>query len=144
MDLDHSTAGRKEEEGGRGGGGRGGGRGRRGEGEEGEGEEGEEEGREERREGKRGGKGREEKREKRTQNDTIVYICTLYINVCNRTLYVHASHPRQLIFSRKSDCLGCAVLLCLVCLFDLACFFLSSFLLISHLKTCIILKLVVV
>ena len=28
---------------------------------------------------------------------------------------------------RKSDCLGCAVLLCLVCLFDLACFFLSSF-----------------
>ena len=36
------------------------------------------------------------------------------------------SHPRQLIFSRKSDCLGCAVLLCLVCLFDLACFFLSS------------------
>ena len=37
------------------------------------------------------------------------------------------SHLRQLIFSRKSDCLGCAVLLCLVCLFDLACFFLSSF-----------------
>ena len=55
---------------------------------------------------------------------------------------------RQLIFSWKSDCLGCAVLLrlvCLlasfflpshlsfknmyihVCLFDLACFFLSSF-----------------
>ena len=34
---------------------------------------------------------------------------------------------RQLIFSMKSDCLGCAVLLCLVCLFDLACFFLSSF-----------------
>ena len=31
------------------------------------------------------------------------------------------------VFSRKSDCLGCAVLLCLVCLFDLACFFLSSF-----------------
>ena len=29
--------------------------------------------------------------------------------------------------ARKSDCLGCAVLLCLVCLFDLACFFLSSF-----------------
>ena len=29
-------------------------------------------------------------------------------------------------FSRKSDCLRCAVLLCLVCLFDLACFFLSS------------------
>ena len=31
---------------------------------------------------------------------------------------------RQLIFLRKSDCLGCAVLLCLVCLFDLACFIL--------------------
>ena len=31
------------------------------------------------------------------------------------------------VFSRKNDCLGCAVLLCLVCLFDLACFFLSSF-----------------
>ena len=29
--------------------------------------------------------------------------------------------------TRKSDCLGCAVLLCLVCLFDLAGFFLSSF-----------------
>ena len=37
------------------------------------------------------------------------------------------SHPRQLIFLRKSDYLGCAVLLCLICLFDLACFFLSSF-----------------
>ena len=48
-------------------------------------------------------------------------------------MYIHVecrgfeSHPRQLIFSRKSDCLGCAVLLCLVCLFHLACFFLSSF-----------------
>ena len=31
------------------------------------------------------------------------------------------------IFLRKSDCLGCAVLLCLVCLLDLACFFLPSF-----------------
>ena len=31
---------------------------------------------------------------------------------------------RQLIFSRKSDCLGCAVSLCLVCL--LASFFLPS------------------
>ena len=41
-------------------------------------------------------------------------------------------HPRQLSCLRKSDCLGCAVLLCLVCLFDLACFFLPSFLLISH------------
>ena len=38
----------------------------------------------------------------------------------------HMYMLRQLIFLRKSDCLGCAVLLCLVCLFDLACFFLSS------------------
>ena len=38
------------------------------------------------------------------------------------------SHPRQLIFLRKSDCLGCAVLLCLVvvCLILLASFFLPS------------------
>ena len=33
---------------------------------------------------------------------------------------------RQLIFSRKNDCLGCAVLLCLVCLTLLASFFLPS------------------
>ena len=37
-----------------------------------------------------------------------------------------------LLCTCKSDCLGCAVLLCLVCLFDLACFFLSS--LNSHLS----------
>ena len=37
------------------------------------------------------------------------------------------SHPRQIIFSRKSDCLGCAVLLCLVCLTLLASFFHLSF-----------------
>ena len=37
------------------------------------------------------------------------------------------SHPRQLIFFRKSDC--CVALPC--CLFDLACFFLPSF---SHLS----------
>ena len=37
--------------------------------------------------------------------------------------------PEAAHFSRKSDCLGCAVLLCLVCLFDLLSFFLppSSF-----------------
>ena len=40
----------------------------------------------------------------------------------------------QLIFLRKSDCLGCAVLVRLVCLLDLACFFLSSFA--SLIKTC--------
>ena len=44
----------------------------------------------------------------------------------NEHVHVHV-HARQLIFSRKSDCLGCAVLLCLFCLFDLSCFFLSSF-----------------
>ena len=43
-------------------------------------------------------------------------------------------HPRQLSCLRKSDCLGCAVLLCLVCLFDLPCFFLPSFS--SLIKTC--------
>ena len=52
------------------------------------------------------------------------------ITVSTNHLYIHVhgfeSHLRQLIFSRKSDCLGCAVLLCLVCLFDLACFFLPS------------------
>ena len=37
------------------------------------------------------------------------------------------SHPRQLILLWKSDCLGCAVLLCLVvCLTLLASFFLPS------------------
>ena len=43
------------------------------------------------------------------------------------------SHPRQLIFLRKSDCLGCAVLLCLVvCLTLLASFFLASLLSLKH------------
>ena len=42
-------------------------------------------------------------------------------------------YMRQLIFSRKSDCLGCAVLLCLVCLFDLLTL-LASFFLPSHLS----------
>ena len=42
------------------------------------------------------------------------------------------SHLRQLIFLRKSDCLGCAGLLCLVCLTLLASFFLPSSSLIKH------------
>ena len=42
------------------------------------------------------------------------------------------SHPRQLIFLRKSDCLGCAVLLCLVCLTLLASFFLPAHLSLKH------------
>ena len=61
-----------------------------------------------------------------------------YTYICrNSHIHIHVhesiecrgleSHLRQLIFSRKSDCIGCAVLLCLVCLFDLACYFLSSF-----------------
>ena len=40
------------------------------------------------------------------------------------------SHPRQLFFPRKSDCLGCAVLLCLVVYLTL----LASFFLPSHLS----------
>ena len=69
------------------------------------------------------------------------HTCTLIQHTCTccickdsaSTMHIHVhvygfeSHLRQLIFSRKSDCLGCAVLLFLVCLFDLACFFLSSF-----------------
>ena len=43
------------------------------------------------------------------------------------------SHLKQLIFLRKSDCLGCAVLLCLViCLTLLASFFLPSHLSLKH------------
>ena len=50
------------------------------------------------------------------------------VQVRRGTMYsVHVHCTLQLIFLRKSDCLGCIVLLCLVCLFDLACFFLSSF-----------------
>ena len=60
--------------------------------------------------------------------DTDVHV-HVYTYMCIECLECRGfeSHLRQLIFSRKSDCLGCAVLLCLVCLFDLACFFLSSF-----------------
>ena len=50
-----------------------------------------------------------------------------YRNVYVSYMSGFESHPRQLIFSRKNDCLECAVLLCLVCLLDLACFFLSFF-----------------
>ena len=49
--------------------------------------------------------------------DTMSCIVTciyMYIYYAAALLHVHV-------------CLGCAVLLCLVCLFDLACFFLSSF-----------------
>ena len=49
----------------------------------------------------------------------------------NIVMYIHVEA------ARKSDCLGCAVLLCLVCLFDLACFFLSSFSSLICIYTCI-------
>ena len=50
--------------------------------------------------------------------------------------YGFESHPRQLIFLRKSDCLGCAVLPCLVvCLTLLASFFLPSHLSLKHVYT---------
>ena len=68
----------------------------------------------------------------------------IHVHVKHETvIHVHEchgfeSHPRQLIFSRKSDCLGCAVLLYLVCLFVWACLLLSFP---SHLslKTCTVL-----
>ena len=66
------------------------------------------------------------------------YTCIYNVHVKHETvIHVHEcrgfeSHPRQLIFSRKSDCLGCAVLLYLVCLFVWACLLLSFFLLVSH------------
>ena len=57
----------------------------------------------------------------------VLYIC---IYMCSVLFSVECrgfeSHTRQLIFLRKSDCLGCVVLLCLVCLTLLASFFLPS------------------
>ena len=54
------------------------------------------------------------------------------VNISTCT-YGFKSHPRQLIFLRKSDCLGHAVLLCLVvCLTLLASFFLPSHLSLKH------------
>ena len=64
-------------------------------------------------------------------SNTVCDIICSYINI--RVSYrggaVHVEYcgfESQLIFLRKSDCLGGAVLLCFVCLFDLACFFFSS------------------
>ena len=70
-----------------------------------------------------------------TLDSVLLRTCTCTFSSISRVVYTvytcvvgwFESHLRQLIFSRKSDCLGCAVLLCLVCLLDLACFFLSSF-----------------
>ena len=53
----------------------------------------------------------------------MLFICS----TCSLSLHVYTC-ARQLIFLWKSDCLGCAVLLCLVvCLTLLASFFLPSF-----------------
>ena len=69
--------------------------------------------------------------------------CNIYMYTCSVTIYfvkdfnsyqsqdiqctVYMSHVRQLIFLRKSDCLGCALLLCLVvCMTLLASSFLPS------------------
>ena len=60
---------------------------------------------------------------------TTVYVCHVHVlcSVWSIECRRFESHPRQLIFSRKSDCLGCAVLLYLVCLTLLASFFHLSF-----------------
>ena len=80
-------------------------------------------------------------------NDMFRSYLHVYVHVytCGRALCLECRvswvrvPPEAPLFFRKSDCLGCAVLLCLVCLFvclfDLACFFLSSFS--SLIKTCI-------
>ena len=66
-----------------------------------------------------------------------MYCTCIHVDACTvhaytyTYMYMYVSWvrvpPEAAHFSRKSDFLGCAVLLCLVCLFDLACFFLSSF-----------------
>ena len=53
-----------------------------------------------------------------------VHVQKMYIHVYT-CCHGFESHPRQLIFLRESDCLGCAVLLCLVVCLTL---FVSSFL----------------
>ena len=61
----------------------------------------------------------------------FVCVCACSVCVCPSThacIHMYLSHQRRYMYMYmwKSDCLGCAVLLCLVYLFDLACFFLSS------------------
>ena len=71
---------------------------------------------------------RDEKEERSKQG---IHVCTcMYMYMKSVPIYVivHVQEAHfSLFFLWKSDCLGCAVLLCLVCLFDLACFFFSSF-----------------
>ena len=69
-----------------------------------------------------------------------IYTCTCTVHAGHSTLHLHTevecrgfeSHPRQLIFLTESDCLGCAVLLCLVVCLTLS--LLASFFLPSHLS----------
>ena len=49
-------------------------------------------------------------------------------------MHVHEFHLRQLIFLRKSDCLGCAVFCLVVCLTLLASFFLPSHLSLKYVQ----------
>ena len=66
-----------------------------------------------------------------------IHVHVLYVHACTCTcsilVNVHVQCTCQLIFLRKSDCLGCAALLCLVvCLILLAFFFLPSHLSLKH------------
>ena len=58
-------------------------------------------------------------------------VCILHSVIYVQTVYIHYKFSHLIcsgiLVTCTCDCLGCAVLLCLVCLFDLACFFLSSF-----------------
>ena len=77
---------------------------------------------------------------------THVYICIGYLLLCTvkaRETFVYFLHQsiydlNMCVYTCTCTCiLGCVVLLCLVCLFDLACFFLSSFSsLIKNMYTC--------
>ena len=59
-----------------------------------------------------------------------------HIRIQWTTHSLYMSHPRQLIFLRKSDCLRCAVLLCFVVYLTLlASFFLPSHLSLKHVYT---------
>ena len=61
-----------------------------------------------------------------------VHVQKMYIHVYT-CCHGFESHPRQLIFLRESDCLGCAVLLCLVvCLTLLVSSFLPSHLMYTN------------
>ena len=58
---------------------------------------------------------------------TMYSMCLSLFTMC---LYAQCVYMYMYMGSsptRGSDCLGCAVFLCLVCLFELACFFLCSF-----------------